>query len=54
MNEKIIKYDPKRDIIYCKDSSGYESLIVYDDKGNKIYIKDSYGEEWRKEDEYEK
>ena len=41
-----IKYDAKGNLIYKKDSGGYERFYKYDEEGNLIYKKDSGGYEW--------
>jgi len=51
-NKEIKEYDKNNNLIYFKDSKGYESWKKYDKNNNEIYYKSSYGFEcWQEFDE---
>ena len=45
MKEIIKRYDDNDNLVYSKDSTGYEEWWVYDEKDNEIHYKDSDGYE---------
>jgi YD repeat-containing protein len=52
--EELREYDQNGNLIYCKDSDGFEWWRKYDGRGNIIYYctSDGYGfEEWYDYDE---
>ncbi len=51
MSKRIREYDENNNLIYYKDSSGYEEWYKFDKNNNRIYYKNSSGELWWKYDE---
>ena len=52
MKEEIKQYDKNKNLIYYKNSGGYERWSEYDKNNNLVHCKHSNGfEEWRKYDE---
>ena len=48
---KVKKYDKNNNLIYIKDSDGYENWWKYDENNNIVHFKDSFGfESWKKYD----
>ena len=43
---KVIHYDDSDNIIYYKDSNGYEEWREYNENGNLIHYKNSNGKEY--------
>jgi len=48
-NKEIKKFDKNNNLIYRKNSYGFEYWQEYDEKSNLIHFKDSYGFEFWKE-----
>jgi len=44
MSERIEEYDKKGNLIYSKNSSGYEYWREFDENNNLIHYKNSYGD----------
>jgi len=52
MSEEIKEYDERGNLIYSKNSYGYEEWQEFDENNNEIYYKDSFGYEyWTEYDE---
>ncbi len=52
MSEKIKEYDKNNNLIYYKNTSGFERWYKYDENNNEVYYRSSGSfEEWRKYDE---
>ena len=49
MNKEINEYDERNNLVYHKNSDGYEWWKKYDENNNEIYYKNSDGTEWWRE-----